>query len=139
MVKDLQDVGKKAIQKSTSWSVTQKTGKVVPVVQAYLFTKYLGRLTVNFDTETGDLLKPVQGVGVESADMRRHLSRAANVRTRVIGEYDYGWMRLSTHIYNSPDQIEPRMTDISLEIGLLNASFDSDPVTRASSSRSTKL
>lgn len=39
--------------------------------------------------------------GVESAALQRHLSEAANVRTRVIGEYDYGWMRLSTHVYNT--------------------------------------
>lgn len=43
--------------------------------------------------------------GVESSQLQQHLSRAANVRTRVIGEYDYGWMRLSTHVYNSPEQI----------------------------------
>ncbi|MGB1841851.1 MAG: hypothetical protein ACPHWZ_12150, partial [Longimicrobiales bacterium] len=43
--------------------------------------------------------------GVESSVLQRHLSRVANVRTRVIGEYDYGWMRLSTHVYNSPEQI----------------------------------
>jgi isopenicillin-N epimerase len=39
--------------------------------------------------------------GVESAALQRHLSEVANVRTRVIGEYDYGWMRLSTHVYNT--------------------------------------
>ena len=44
--------------------------------------------------------------GVESADLQRHLSRVASVRTRVIGEYDYGWMRLSTHVYNVPSEIE---------------------------------
>lgn len=43
--------------------------------------------------------------GVESSQLQQHLSRSANVRTRVIGEYDYGWMRLSTHVYNSPEQI----------------------------------
>jgi len=43
--------------------------------------------------------------GVESSALQRHLSRVANVRTRVIGEYNYGWMRLSTHVYNSPDQV----------------------------------
>jgi len=37
--------------------------------------------------------------------LQAHLSRAAKVRTRVIGEYDYGWMRLSTHIYNSPGDV----------------------------------
>lgn len=44
--------------------------------------------------------------GVESADLQRHLSRAADVRTRVIGEYGYGWMRLSTHVYNVPADVD---------------------------------
>ncbi len=44
--------------------------------------------------------------GVESSALQGHLSRTARIRTRVIGEYDYGWMRLSTHIYNGPDEIE---------------------------------
>jgi cysteine desulfurase/selenocysteine lyase len=49
--------------------------------------------------------------GLESAALQSHLSRTANVRTRVIGEYDYGWMRLSTHVYNSPGEIE-RVLDL---------------------------
>ncbi|MEM7415008.1 MAG: aminotransferase class V-fold PLP-dependent enzyme [Gemmatimonadota bacterium] len=49
--------------------------------------------------------------GLESASLQRHLSRVGGVRTRVIGEYGYGWMRLSTHIYNSPDQVE-RVLDL---------------------------
>lgn len=44
--------------------------------------------------------------GVESAALQRHLSRTAAVRTRVIGEYGYGWMRLSTHVYNGPEQVD---------------------------------
>lgn len=44
--------------------------------------------------------------GVESLELQRHLSRAAKIRTRVIGEYDYGWMRLSTHVYNAPSQVD---------------------------------
>lgn len=48
--------------------------------------------------------------GVESAALQRHLSRVANVRTRVIGEYGYGWMRLSTHVYNAPSEIEHVLT-----------------------------
>ena len=44
--------------------------------------------------------------GAESSALQGHLSRTARIRTRVIGEYDYGWMRLSTHIYNGPDEIE---------------------------------
>jgi isopenicillin-N epimerase len=44
--------------------------------------------------------------GVESLALQRHLSRTANVRTRVIGEYEYGWMRLSTHVYNTPQDVD---------------------------------
>jgi selenocysteine lyase/cysteine desulfurase len=44
--------------------------------------------------------------GVASLELQRRLAEAANVRTRVIGEYDYGWMRLSPHVYNTPEEIE---------------------------------
>lgn len=51
--------------------------------------------------------------GVESVALQRHLSRTANVRTRVIGEYEYGWMRLSTHVYNT-------LQDVDRVLGLLD-------------------
>jgi selenocysteine lyase/cysteine desulfurase len=44
--------------------------------------------------------------GVDSLALQRHLAQVANVRTRVISEYDYGWMRLSTHIYNLPEEVD---------------------------------
>lgn len=44
--------------------------------------------------------------GVDSAALQAHLARVANVRTRVIGEYDLGWMRLSTHVYNLPGELD---------------------------------
>lgn len=44
--------------------------------------------------------------GVESLALQRHLAQAANIRTRVIGEYDLGWMRLSTHVYNLPSALD---------------------------------
>ncbi len=44
--------------------------------------------------------------GVDSLELQRFLARAARIRTRVIGEYDYGWMRLSTHFYNNPKEID---------------------------------
>ena len=44
--------------------------------------------------------------GVDSLALQGHLARVARVRTRVIGEYDYGWMRLSTHVYNLPEEID---------------------------------
>lgn len=31
--------------------VTQKSGKIVPIVQAYAYSKYLGKLLVEFDEE----------------------------------------------------------------------------------------
>lgn len=49
--------------------------------------------------------------GVDSLDLQAWLSRTANVRTRVIGEYDYGWMRLSTHVYNTEAEID-RVSDL---------------------------
>ncbi len=44
--------------------------------------------------------------GVDSLALQAHLSRTAKVRTRVISEYDFGWMRLSTHIYNAPAELD---------------------------------
>jgi selenocysteine lyase/cysteine desulfurase len=44
--------------------------------------------------------------GIDSLDLQAHMSRVAKVRSRVIGEYGYGWMRLSTHIYNLPREVD---------------------------------
>ncbi len=44
--------------------------------------------------------------GVDSLQLQAHLARVANVRTRVISEYGYGWMRLSTHVYNLPREVD---------------------------------
>ncbi len=41
---------------------------MVPVVQAFCYTKYLGHLELNFDDD-GDLLEPVDGTGVSFADV----------------------------------------------------------------------
>ncbi len=43
--------------------------EVVPVVQAYCYSKYLGRLRLNFDRETGRLLSPADGRGVSEAEV----------------------------------------------------------------------
>jgi hypothetical protein len=43
---------------------------------------------------------------MDAIDLQGRLARRANVRTRVIGEYDYRWMRLSPHIYNSPAEVD---------------------------------
>jgi selenocysteine lyase/cysteine desulfurase len=44
--------------------------------------------------------------GVDSLALQRHLAQVARVRTRVIGEYELGWMRLSTHYYNQPGEVD---------------------------------
>lgn len=44
--------------------------------------------------------------GRDALELQRRLAEKGNVRTRVIGEYDYGWMRLSPHIYNSPEELD---------------------------------
>ena len=46
--------------------VTQASGRVVPVVQAYCYTKYLGHLEIVFDN-AGELVEPVPGGGVTFA------------------------------------------------------------------------
>jgi len=43
---------------------------------------------------------------VRSLDLQSHLARIARVRTRVISEYGYEWMRLSAHVYNDPSELE---------------------------------
>jgi isopenicillin-N epimerase len=58
--------------------------------------------------------------GVESTALQAHLSRVANIRTRVIGEYEYGWMRFSTHVYNTPGELERvlDLVDVAARTGL---------------------
>ena len=51
--------------------------------------------------------------GVASSDLQRHLAQAMNTRTRVIGEYDYGWMRLSTHLYNLPGELDRVLDELA--------------------------
>jgi len=48
--------------------IRQPSGKVVPVVQVYKYSKYLGYLTLHFNQE-GELLKPENGKGVSTADV----------------------------------------------------------------------
>jgi selenocysteine lyase/cysteine desulfurase len=43
--------------------------------------------------------------GIDSLELQRRLGEA-NVRTRVVSEYDYGWMRLSPHVYNTVEDVE---------------------------------
>ena len=45
----------------------KQTGKVIPVVQAHCYTKYLGHLKLSFDAR-GELLTPVNGLGVSYAE-----------------------------------------------------------------------
>jgi len=47
--------------------VEQPNGRVVPVVQVYCYSKYLGHMELNFDKE-GELLTEVNGVGVSFAE-----------------------------------------------------------------------
>jgi L-cysteine/cystine lyase len=44
--------------------------------------------------------------GVDSLDLQVWLARQAKVRTRVVSEYGFGWMRLSTHVYNRPTEVD---------------------------------
>jgi len=45
--------------------------------------------------------------GIEGAELQRRLARRPEkMRTRVIGEFGLGWMRLSPHLYNTPQEID---------------------------------
>ena len=44
--------------------------------------------------------------GKVTADVARRLYQLGPVRVRQVGEYGYNYMRLATHIYNGPDQVE---------------------------------
>ena len=46
--------------------ITQESGKVVPVVQAFCYSKYIGYFKLKFDSQ-GELLTPVDGKGVTDA------------------------------------------------------------------------
>jgi 2',3'-cyclic-nucleotide 2'-phosphodiesterase (5'-nucleotidase family) len=48
--------------------VTNKNGQVVPVVQVYKYSKYLGHLKLSFD-EYGEILNSVDGFGVSKVDV----------------------------------------------------------------------
>jgi selenocysteine lyase/cysteine desulfurase len=49
--------------------------------------------------------------GVDALALQGELARRARIRTRVIGEYGLGWMRLSTHVYNQPGELD-RVLDL---------------------------
>lgn len=51
--------------------------------------------------------------GVDSLELQRRLAERGNVRTRVVSEYGYGWMRLSPHVYNTAGEIERVVSLIS--------------------------
>ncbi|HUG40742.1 MAG TPA: aminotransferase class V-fold PLP-dependent enzyme [Longimicrobiales bacterium] len=55
--------------------------------------------------------------GIEALDLQRRLAERANVRTRVVSEYGYGWMRLAPHIYNTVEEIDRVVALIADEVG----------------------
>lgn len=58
--------------------------------------------------------------GMDSPDLEGHLSATAVVRTRVVFEHGYGFMRLSTHLYDTeaePDRVPERVEDAAASRG----------------------
>jgi cysteine desulfurase/selenocysteine lyase len=43
---------------------------------------------------------------VDALALQQRLAKEGNIRTRVVSEYGYGWMRLSPHIYTHPSELE---------------------------------
>jgi selenocysteine lyase/cysteine desulfurase len=44
--------------------------------------------------------------GWTTPDLIRALWERGPVRVRHVAEYDYGWVRMSTHVYNSPEEVD---------------------------------
>ena len=44
--------------------------------------------------------------GIDALELQRRLAREGNVRTRVVSEYDYGWVRLAPHVYNTEAEVD---------------------------------
>jgi len=44
--------------------------------------------------------------GWPTADLIRALWDRGPVRVRHVAEYDYGWVRMSTHVYNTPEEVD---------------------------------
>jgi isopenicillin-N epimerase len=51
--------------------------------------------------------------GVAGLDLQRELGGSDKIRTRVISEFDLGWMRLSPHIYNGESDIDTAIARIA--------------------------
>ncbi|MGH7481142.1 MAG: aminotransferase class V-fold PLP-dependent enzyme [Longimicrobiales bacterium] len=73
------------------------------------------RIVSHRDRALGAGMVSFDVAGLESLDLQRRLAERANVRTRVVGEYDYGWMRLSAHIYNCEEEVD-RVVGLVAEI-----------------------
>jgi selenocysteine lyase/cysteine desulfurase len=91
--------------------VPQRVYDRIRALRRHLFDTLASVAGLSFVTEPDDDLSAgmvsFSVDGVPSLALQSALGRVAggdgewSVRTRVIGEYDYGWMRLSPHIYNS--------------------------------------
>ena len=53
--------------------------------------------------------------GKETPAVAKRLWELGPVRVRQVGEYGYNYLRLSTHIYNGPDQVD-RVTELLRQI-----------------------
>lgn len=51
--------------------------------------------------------------GIAGLDLQRELGATDKIRSRVISEFDLGWMRLSPHVYNSESDIDTAVRRIA--------------------------
>ncbi len=66
-----------------------------------------------------DLVAGMVSFAVEklpALELQQRLEKGYNMRTRVIGEYDYGWMRLSPHVYTSEADVDRALGLIRKEL-----------------------
>jgi len=72
--------------------------------QLYEELSKLPRVRMTSPLENGAGMLSFQLEGIPSLELQKQLAER-NIRTRVIGEYDYGWMRLSPHVYTSEEEV----------------------------------
>jgi hypothetical protein len=82
--------------------IKQSSGKVVPVVQAYCYSKYVGKLDLYFDAD-GELKVPVDGAGVQNA--QPHLLDNS--------------IKIDEEVLKVIEKYRPNMTDYTTDVGVI--------------------
>ena len=80
-------------------------GKIVPVVQAFCYSKYLGYFELNFN-EAGDLKEPADGVGVTNANPILLDETITEEPTVVVNYFNEHWLVSSGLLLDDIDKMK---------------------------------